>query len=229
MQAEGQRQVGASPPLILDISGDQLVYVAQRCAVDKLLRVGSGIEAGLKVGIARGWTDPGRDFLSEQRPGYQVEKHNRTARRATEGSALEEVVRPEEAVGGEHAQPGRKQRDLRAGPNRLELAAKFEGVIPARVRHVLSSLEVLFLVEVHAADKAAAIEQVGNVKRGLESGTNRIQVKYSPAILHQGVGGQVIREHMDQVRAQRLIANRIVPVGGREAFPWRCATDVVLA
>src|SRR5216683_4540753 len=108
------------------------------------LFTGTGIKAILKIGVAR------RNLLAEERPRLQEQK--------SDGGSRPENVKgwgTEKALGTENREAWAEQRHLRASPDGLDLAAKFEGVIAASVGHVVSYLEVLLVVAAHAAYKAA--------------------------------------------------------------------------
>ena len=91
------------------------------------LFTGTGVKAILKIGVAR------RNLLAEKRPRLQEQKSDR-------GSGPENVKGwgTEKALRTENGETWAEQRHLRASPDRLDLAAKFESVIAASVGQVIS-------------------------------------------------------------------------------------------
>ena len=72
---------------------------------------------------------------------------------------------PKKLCGVKTAKPGVNRRGLHIDPGGFQITAKRNGVIAVNFGHVLGDLEMLFAIEVNAADEPAGGEQIGNIQR----------------------------------------------------------------
>src|SRR6478672_1077638 len=186
MQAKSKAEVWPGSPLVLYEARPHKVPVGNRGGVVEHLFTGAGVQAMLKVGVAR------RNLLAEQRPRLQEKESHRRARTRARDDGAVEWRQTEEALRAENRESRGEQCDLRVGPDRLDFAAKFEGVTAPSVGQVVRQLEALLVVTANAAHKSARRHQVRNAEGGLESRPFGNQVEVAVAVLHQRLRRQVV-------------------------------------